>query len=111
MIEGAAEWAVFTDPEVFGEPVAYAGTGQAPVSIPAIFTAANATAADGIGGGVATTEPVLTFGADQLPFAPAQGDLVTLTRAHPGFPAGSVFRVAHPQPDGSGLIRLILERN
>lgn len=111
MIESPAEWAVFTDPAVFGEPVTYAGQGQAPLEIAAIFTAAEAVTAQGAGPGVATTEPVLTLGADQLPFAPAQDDQVTLIRARPGFPSGTTLTVAHPQPDGSGLIRLILERN
>lgn len=111
MIEGADEWAVFTDPDVFGEPVTYTGQGQNPATITAIFTAAHAVVSGGIGPGVATTEPVLTVGADQLAFSPAKCDQVALTRSHPGFPAGTTFRVADPQPDGSGLIRLILERN
>lgn len=111
MIEGASEWAVFTDPDVFGEPVTYTGHGQAPATVTAIFTAAQAVVAQGPGPGVASTEPVLTLGADQLSFTPAQGDQVTTTRPHPGFPAGTTFTVADPQPDGSGLIRLILERS
>ena len=111
MIETAADWAVFTDPEAFGEAVSYAGHGQAPVTITALFTAAGIVSAQGTGPGVSTTEPVLTFGAMQLPFGPSQGDLVTLTQAHPGFAAGTTLRVADTQPDGSGMIRLILERN
>ena len=111
MIEGPDEWAVFTDPDVFGEPVTYAGQGQTPVTVNALFTAGHAVVAQGPGPGVATTEPVLSLGTDQLSFTPAQGDQVTLTRSHPGFPAGTVLNVADPQPDGSGLIRLILERN
>jgi hypothetical protein len=111
MIESPADWAVFTDPEVFGAPVTYTGEGQAPLEIAAIFTAAGTVAAQGSGPGVSSTEPVLTLGADQLPFTPARGDRVALIRAQAGFPAGTAFTVVHPQPDGSGLIRLILERN
>lgn len=110
MIEGADEWAVFTDPDVFGEPVTYTGAGQAPVSVTAIFTAAQSVAGGGAGPGISNTEPVLTFFADQLGFDPAADDLVTLTRSHPGYPAGTVLSVTELQPDGSGLVRAILER-
>jgi hypothetical protein len=111
MIEGAAEWAVFTDPDVFGEPVTYTGQAQAPAQITGIFTAARAVVVAGPGPGVATTEPVLSIAASALTFTPAQGDQVTLARSHPGFPAGTTLIVADPQPDGSGLIRIILRRN
>jgi len=110
MIEGPEDWAVFTDPDVFGEPVTYSSQGQSPITINAIFSAAYAFVGGRGQAGVATTTPVLTFGGDQVAFVPAQNDLVTLTRSHPGFPAGTTLRVADPQPDGSGLFRLILER-
>ncbi|MEL7166692.1 MAG: hypothetical protein AAGL96_14570 [Pseudomonadota bacterium] len=111
MIEGPDEWAVFTDPDVFGEVVTYQPQGQASVAVTAIFTAAQAVVAQGPGPGVASTEPILTLGEATLPSPPAAGDLVTLTVSHPGFPAGTTFKVAEPQPDGSGMTRLILERN
>lgn len=102
MIEGPAEWAVFMDPQAFGEPVTYVTPGQPPAATYGIFTAAHAEVARGAGS-VATSVPVLTIGAASLPFTPQAGDQVT-ARAQ-------VWRVADPQPDGSGLIRLILERN
>ncbi|PYG32415.1 head-tail joining protein [Pelagimonas varians] len=110
MIEGLDEWAVFTDPNDFGEHVTITRAGQTPVQITALFSAAGVVEADGFQAGVATTEPVLTFGASALPFDPAQDDQVTLSRSHPGFPAGTVLRMAHVQPGGSGQIRAILER-
>lgn len=109
MIEAADDWAVFMDPDTFGEPVSYEGTGQTAQTITAIFTAANANVGSA-GPGFSTTEPVLTFFAGQLAFDPAEGDRVTLTVAHTGFEAGTVFAVTDPQPDGTGLIRAILER-
>ncbi|MQQ09107.1 hypothetical protein GFB49_11630 [Epibacterium sp. SM1979] len=111
MIEGPEEWAIFTDPDVFGEVITYQGQGQTPAEITAVFSAPYALIDGGPGPGVATTQPTLTFGSEQLTFTPRQGDQVTLTQSHPGFPAGTTLRVADPQPDGAGLIRLILERN
>lgn len=107
MIETPADWDVFMNPADFGEMVTYQGSGQAPASIPGIFTAAYALIAQG----VASNAPVLVIGEVALPFTPEAGDLITLTRNHADYPAGTVLRVADPQPDGSGLIRLILERN
>ena len=102
MLEGPGEWAVFMDPDTFGQPVIYTGAGRPPVSIHGIFTAAHAEVARGAGS-VATTVPVLTLGEATLQFTPRAGDTVTVS--------GQPYRVADPQPDGSGLIRLILERN
>lgn len=110
MIESADDWAVFMDPDVFGEQVTYAGAAQTPVTIPAIFTAANASAGGGTGPGFSNTEPVLTFFAGQLGFDVAAGDVVTLTVSHPGYPAGTELSVTDPQPDGAGLVRTLLER-
>lgn len=107
MIESPDDWAIFTNPNDFGEAVTYTRQGQAPVSVNGIFTAAYALIAQG----VASTSPVLAIGEAALPFTPEDGDLVTLTRNHADYPAGTILRVADPQPDGSGLIRLILERN
>jgi len=107
MIESADDWAVFTNPDDFGEEITYQRPGQAAVSANGIFTAAYALIAQG----VASTAPVLAIGEASLPITPEGGDLITLTRNHADSPAGTTLRVADPQPDGSGLIRLILERN
>lgn len=103
MIEGAAEWAVFTDDAVFGEPVVYTPAGQPDQPINGIFSAAHQETSRGGFPGVSTVAPVLTVGATQLPAPPQAGD-VLLAR-------GTSYRVADVQPDGSGLYRLILERN
>lgn len=97
MIEGPDDWAVFMDPEVFGETVFYEPEGGEAQSLPAIFTAAHATVAD-----TATVSPVLSLAGPLLGFIPAAGDAVTVR--------GITYRVAEPQPDGTGLIRCILER-
>ncbi|MEP1612666.1 MAG: hypothetical protein ABJL72_12190 [Roseobacter sp.] len=106
MIEGPDEWAVYLDPQAFGEPFTYQAQGQMPVEIPGIFTAAYALAAQSF----ATTAPVIAISEAALPSPPRAGDLVTLQRNHAGFPAGTQLLVADPQSDGTGLIRLILER-
>lgn len=102
MIESPDDWSTFMDPAVFGEPVTYAGQGIDPVTVSGIFTAAHLMASPGMAP-VSTTAPVLVIGAAQLPFAPAAGDEITR--------GAEVWRVADPQPDGTGLIRLILERD
>lgn len=102
MIESPDDWATFMDPSGFGEPVTYSGHGVDPLVIMGIFTAAHLMASPGMAP-VSTTAPVLVIGAAQLPFAPAQGDEITR--------GAEVWRVADTQPDGTGLIRLILERD
>ena len=96
MIEGPEDWAVFMDPAAFGEVVSYTPAGAPSRDLPAIFTAASAEVA-----GTSTVAPVLAIGG-VLGFAPAAGDAVTVR--------GVDYRVADDQPDGTGLIRLILER-
>lgn len=107
MIESPDDWAIFTNPDDFGEPVTYQRQGQPEFVANGIFTAAYALIAQGI----ASTAPVLAIGEATLTLTPEEGDLITLTRNHADYPAGTTLRVADPQPDGSGLIRLILERN
>ncbi|MBT8169876.1 head-tail joining protein [Falsiruegeria litorea] len=109
MIEGPEDWAVFMDPNDFGLPVTYQGAGQAPVNITGIFTAAHYEAARGLGS-VSTVTPVLTIAANALPFALTAGDQLTINQAVAEYTAGTVFKVADSQPDGSGMVRLILER-
>ena len=106
MIGGADDWEIFTSPDDFGEVVTYEQEGQPPFSVNGIFTAAFALIAQG----VASTAPILAIGEGATPSPPEAGDLITLTRNHAGYPPGTTLRVADPQPDGTGLIRLILER-
>ncbi|WP_282129266.1 head-tail joining protein [Roseobacter litoralis] len=106
-IEGPDEWAVFLNTDDFGESVTYRANSRPPVSITGIFTAAYALATQG----VATTAPVLVIAETALTTPPQAGDLVTLHKNHADICAGTVLRVADPQSDGSGMARLILERN
>lgn len=105
-IEGAAEMAVFFDPDVFGEMVGYvlagAGAGRG-FDVEAIFTAPHRTVAEGAFGGVSTIAPEMVTAAANLPAGAGQGDEVS--RAN-----GNLYRVADLQPDGAGLVRVILER-
>lgn len=96
MIEGPEDWAVFMDPAAFGEVASYTPADLGARDLPAIFTAAHAEVA-----GTSTVSPVLVIGG-VLGFAPAPGDAVTVR--------GVEYHVADAQPDGTGLVRLILER-
>lgn len=109
MIESPGDWAVFTDPADFGQPVTYTPQGDTPKTITGIFTAAYAALSGG-GPTVATTLPVFVVGQLALTFIPQAGDTLTTTQANGHIAAGTVLRVADPQPDGSGLIRMTLER-
>ncbi len=102
-IEDAADLALFFDPDVFGEVVGYVLAAGGGFDVAGIYTDAHTTAAGGEFPGVSTITPVLTLAAASLPAGAGQGDQVS--RAD-----GSLFRVADIQPDGSGLVRLILER-
>jgi hypothetical protein len=102
-IETPADLEQLLDPDVFGTAVRYMRTGAADREITGIFTAAHAVLARGDAIGVSSLAPVLTvaeahFGADP----PASGDRLEAD--------GAFYVVSDPQPDGSGLIRLVLER-
>ncbi|QDF14257.1 head-to-tail joining protein [Dinoroseobacter phage vB_DshS-R4C] len=101
MIESLADWSIFTDPDVFGEPVTWT-TPPLPDPVPAIFTDASEDRPATLGPGVLTIAPTLTLGAAQLPFSPARNHRCTVR--------GITYRVAEVQPDGSGGLRLLLER-
>ena len=106
LFDEPADWQVFFDtgPGGAAEVVTYHPAAAADVELPALFTAAHALVAGGGGGvGVSTATPILTIpDAQQWGVVPAVGDEVTRRAV--------LYRVADIQPDGSGLIRLILER-
>ncbi|MEM7722491.1 MAG: hypothetical protein AAF376_08960 [Pseudomonadota bacterium] len=102
MIEGAAEWAAFMDQDDFADPVTYQAPGHDPLEILAIFTAADVQFSSGPMPGLNSVTPILTLGRAQLPFDPEPDHTVTVR--------GDTYRVAEPKPDGTGLIRLLLER-
>jgi hypothetical protein len=103
MIEDADDLAVFFDPDVFGEVAAYALAGGGGADVAGIYADAQTAAAGGAWPGVSTVTPVFTVAAAALPPGAAQGD--QLTRS-----GGLLYRVLDIQPDGSGLVRLLLER-
>jgi hypothetical protein len=102
-IETSADLEILLDPEVFGTRVRYMAEGRPTRAVVGIFTAAHAVLARGEAIGVSSLAPVLTvaaahFGTDP----PASGDRLEAE--------GTTYVVSDPQPDGSGLIRLVLER-
>ena len=92
---------IFFDPDVFGTPATFLPVEGGSYSISGIYSDAYALA--GNGPGVATSAPIFTIDANTQPRSPQQNDRVSIT-------GKGDFIVTDPQPDGSGLIRLILER-
>jgi hypothetical protein len=104
MLETPADLDTLLDPEVFGTCAAWRGAAGAEREVWGIFTASYAVLARGDAIGVSGLSPVYTVAA--VHFAgdpPRKGDRLTID--------GVDYVVADPQPDGSGLIRLILERD
>lgn len=105
VFDDAADWRLFFDTGGAGEMVIYHPADGPDVALAGIFTAAHAVVArGGFDGGVSTVTPVLTLPpVHHLPVADlVAGDEVTCRAV--------LYRVADVQPDGSGMIRLILER-
>ncbi|WP_227271240.1 head-tail joining protein [Roseobacter weihaiensis] len=97
----AGSASVFFDPAVFGTPATFFPVEGGSYPISGIYTDAYALA--GSGPGVSTSAPVFTIDAHTQPRPPQQNDRVSIS-------GKGDFVVNDPQPDGSGLIRLILER-
>lgn len=103
MIESDDDLAAFFDPADFGTAATYRrGAGEA-VPFVGVFVAAHrAVVASGDWPGVSTVGPVMTAPLSALPAGAQQGDAVTV--------GATVYRVRDVQPDGTGLARLILEK-
>lgn len=93
--------AIFFDPNVFGTDGTFHPAEGGEYLIAGVYTEAHTIA--GGSPGVATTSPIYTITADTKPRPPQQGDRLSIT-------GKGDFFVLDPQPDGSGLIRLIMER-
>lgn len=93
--------AIFFDPDVFGTDGTFHPAEGGEYLIAGVYSEAHVIA--GGSPGVSTSAPVYTIPADTQPRPPQQGDRLTIT-------GRGGFLVTDPQPDGSGLIRLILER-
>lgn len=99
MIESAADRALLFDPAAFAEAATWSPQAGAPAAVSGIFTDGHRSQFGEAG--VSATLATFTLDAATAPGLSA-GD---------GLTARSVdWRVADVQPDGSGLIRLILER-
>lgn len=100
-VEDAADWDVFLDGDVFAAAATWTRPAMAGVTVRGIRAEAHAVAAGGDFPGVSTTAPVFTTAAAELPADAAQGDTLTID--------GAPWRVADLQPDGAGMVRVILE--
>lgn len=104
MIEDADDMAVFFDAEAFGEFAGYVLADESDTAdIEGIYQDAHAIAAPGDFAGVSTTAPTFTTAQIYLPAGAGKGDMLSR-------PTGELFTVEDIQPDGTGLVRLILER-
>ena len=103
MTLGANDWGVFLDagPSGFATPATWQVRGSAPVVVRGIWSRPHAEAAGGDWPGVSTTAPVFATAEASLPAGAGQGDAVTID--------GRAWRAADLQPDGAGLVRVILE--
>lgn len=102
MIESADDLSILFDPADFGSPVTYRPAGGGVFEIVGIFTAAHTVAAGGDFPGVSTLSPVLTLSDSALPVGATQGDQLTVK--------GADYSVRDIQPDGTGLSRIVLEK-
>lgn len=102
-LESDADLEGFFDANDFGTRATLTPSAGDPVEITGIFTAAHEVAgASGDWPGVSTAAPVLTIPASALPAGAMQGDALSI---------GAVaYRVRDIQPDGTGLARLVLEK-
>lgn len=103
MLEDEATRRAFMDPSAFGSMARYTRAGGAAADVTGIFSAPHARRAQGGGPGVSTLSPTLTLFAADLPAGAGQGDAVTVDAV--------AYVVRDLEPDGSGLVRLTLERN
>ena len=104
-IETAADRAVFLSAAGFGETVSYVQGVASPFSFVAIFDAAHFVVTGG-DASVSSVAPVLTCRADDFVATaagkPQRGDTATV--------AGGSYRVTEVQPDGTGMLQLIMEK-
>jgi len=100
-IEGAAERAIFLDPDEFGSVVSYTKTGAAAVDIDVIFDAE----AEAISLGdmdVSSLAPRFLVAVSALPAGSGDGDGVVIE--------GVSYTVRDIQPDGTGMAVVKLEK-
>lgn len=104
-VESAADRLVFLSTDDFGVTAAYVQQGQAAVSIAGIFDNAHLIV-DAGEAGVSGTAPVFTCRDDDLATlafgAARRGDRLTIS--------GVTYIVTDPQPDGTGMTTLIMEK-
>ena len=102
MIEDGTDRALFMDPRDFGAVGVFTPAGGEGVAVAGIFDAAHREAVQAEAG-VSTSAPAFTVFATDLPAGAAQGDALEVE--------GRRWRVADMEPDGTGLVRLVLELN
>lgn len=95
---GEDDFATFFDTAAFARGATFLPSEGGTYAVAGIFTEAHALAV-----GVSASAPVFTVAETVSPRLPRQGDGLTID-------GKGDFTIADLQPDGSGLVRLILER-
>jgi hypothetical protein len=101
-VEDDADRALFMDAAVFGTAATWTPAGGDPVAVSGIWSDPHRVGAPGDGPGVSTTAPSLTLFATDLPAGAAEGDEVSAKSA--------TWTALDLEPDGSGLVRVTLQR-
>lgn len=101
-VESAADRLAFLDADEFGMEAQYTVAGGLPVTVTGIFDAESTLA--GVGDmDVATVQPQFLLRTADLPPESADGDWLLLD--------GVLYKVRFPEPDGTGMTVLRLEKD
>lgn len=111
-VESGADRLAFFSPDDFGELGTYTPIGGAAVpAIAGIFNDPHLLVQTGSGAPASDSQPTFLCRAADLPAAAAGGDAGdTLALAASALHQAVTYRVADLQPDGTGLVLLILGR-
>lgn len=96
-VESVADRAAFVNPDEFGVAATYKGI----TTVNGIFDTRFIEALDGSGAGVSARQPMFTCQESDLDGA-AQGDALVIN--------GTAYTILESEPDGTGMIVLILEQ-
>jgi hypothetical protein len=101
-VESAADRLSFLDADEFGVTASYVHDGGAAIEVSGIFDAEHQML--GLGDGdIASVGPEFNCREADLPAGYGDGDEITVNAV--------LYFVRHPEPDGTGMVKLRLERD
>lgn len=98
-VESEADRAVFVNPDEFGSAALYTVEGGAAITIAVLFDRPSERLFDAPG--LSSQQARITVRAADLPAGYGEGDAVTID--------GTAYIVRVPEPDGLGMVRMMLE--